>query len=460
MSQMVTWPALGPLSTSSGLKSGPERNKFSGLSVARDLTSDVIDRQAHSNATDPGLPPSVLAITSEPPWPLNTGGHLRTHYILRALAGRFRLRLITGSAVPVDLAELSARGVESTVVDLPSRSARTEAGRVARAAFSQQPYVMYRRHDWKAVREAVRSAIAVERPDVLYLDHLDSFLYAQLAPPGTRLAIDLHNIYSLIAERTAQETSGIRRLYLNREASLLRRVEKECARRCDVITAVSADEARWFQDLGHDNVHTVPNGVDCQRYHGLPEGRKDGEPTILYLGAMSWRPNATAAQFLASEVLPIVRNEVPGAALRIVGRDPLPEVSALGKLPGVTVTGAVESVMPHLAEAHVLAVPLESGGGTRLNILVAVAAGVPGVSATVGAEGIDAIPGVHFLQAERPQFARALVTALQDQTTCRQLPIAARRLVLEKYDWRAVGARAIDAILDGLARHPRSLDGR
>jgi glycosyltransferase involved in cell wall biosynthesis len=314
---------------------------------------------------------------------------------------------------------------------------------------------MYKRHDWRPIQQALRQTIETERPDVLYMDHLDSFVYSHVAPKGTCLALDLHNVYSLIAARTAQESSAMRRVYLNREARLLRKMEAECARRCDVLTAVSTEEAEYFRGLGNAHVHVVPNGVDCQRYAELPVGRKGGVPTILYLGAMSWRPNVAAAQFLAADVLPSVREVVPDAVLRIVGRDPLPEVVALARRPGVSVTGAVDSVVPYLAEAHVLAVPLESGGGTRLKILEAFAAGLPVVSTPVGAEGIDAQPGVHFLQADRPQFARALVAALCDGDTRQRLPSAARQLVLEKYDWRAVGERAIDAILDGLGRRER-----
>ncbi len=401
------------------------------------------------------LLPSLLAVTSEPPWPLNTGGHLRTHYVLRALSTRFKVRLITGALIPAKLTELGSYGVESHVVTLPARHAYTEGLRMAKAAVLGQPYVMFQRHDWRPIQQALREAIETERPDVLYMDHLDSFVYSHLAPHGTCLAIDLHNVYSLIAARTAQESSSMRRVYLNREARLLQVMEAECARRCDVLTAVSTEEAEYFRRLGNEHVHVVPNGVDCQHYAELPEGRDGGVPTILYLGAMSWRPNVSAAQFLAAEVLPSVRDVVPDAVLRIVGRDPVPEVLALRRLPGVTVTGAVESVMPYLAEAHVLAVPLESGGGTRLKILEAFAAGLPVVSTPVGAEGIDAQPGVHFLQADRPQFARAIAGALSERGTLQRVPSAARRLVLEKYDWRAVGERAIDAILDGLARRER-----
>src|SRR5439155_18512255 len=128
--------------------------------------------------------------------------------------------------------------------------------------------------------------------------------------------------------------------------------------------------------LGAKSAVLVPNGVDCSAFASLPLERSGG-PVLLYVGAMSWRPNAQAAIFLAKEVLPVVRRTIAEARLRIVGRDPPAELLALRGLPGVEVTGGVPDVVPYFAEAQMLAVPLESGGGTRLKILEAFAAGLP-----------------------------------------------------------------------------------
>src|SRR6185436_9513668 len=103
-------------------------------------------------------------------------------------------------------------------------------------------------------------------------------------------------------------------------------------------------------------VAVIPNGVDFGRYCSLPVGRRSATPLVLYLGTMSWRANATAAQFLAEVVMPVVRQSVPNARLRIVGKAPPPDVVALARNGYTEVTGAVPDVMPHLQEAHVLEV--------------------------------------------------------------------------------------------------------
>jgi glycosyltransferase involved in cell wall biosynthesis len=396
---------------------------------------------------------SVLAITSELPWPLNTGGHLRTFHLLRALAGPFRLRLV----VPVlpgqetGVAALGRQGIEVHPVQIAPRRQWREAFRAAAAAALGQPYVLYRRHDRRPVRTALRALLRREQPDVFYLDHLDSLVFRPLLPPAP-VALDLHNVYStLVARSAAEQRDWWRGLCLRREARLLGRMEQQAARVADVLLTASAEDARHFEDLGARAVHVVPNGVDCATYADLPTGRDTGPATLLYIGAMSWGPNASAAQFLAEHVLPAVRARLPGARLRIVGREPGPQVLALRRLRGVEVLGEVPDVIPHLREAHVLAVALGAGGGTRLKIVEAFAAGLPVVSTQVGCEGLPVENLEHLIVAERERFAEAVSALLANPGLGRQLATAARALVRQRFDWETVGA-AVRAAVTATAR--------
>jgi len=308
--------------------------------------------------------------------------------------------------------------------------------------------VLYGRHDQPAVRSALRHEIARQRPALLYLDHLDSLVFASEAQ-GVPIVADLHNVYSTLLQRTAEESCrGLRQRYLKREARLLDVMEHRAARVATTLLASSQGDCDHFAALGARSVHLVPNGVDCSAYGALPEGRPGGDPLLLYVGTMSWEPNARAAVFLADVVLPRVRKEFSGCRLRIVGRDPTPDVQALAARPGVEVTGRVAAMEPHLVEASLLTVPLESGGGTRLKILEAFAAGLPVVSTPVGCEGIDGVAGTHLLVAERADFADAVCRALRDAGTLARVAASARRLALDKYDWSAVGQLASSA-----ARH-------
>jgi glycosyltransferase involved in cell wall biosynthesis len=392
--------------------------------------------------------PTVLAITSELPWPLTSGGRLRTFYLLRALTRRYQVRLVTAvrDGQEAGIAVLANGGLVVHPARVPPRARWREALRVLGAALRREPYVFYRRHDCRPVRRVLRDQLGRGRVDLLYLDHLDAHVFRKFFP-RVPVVMDLHNIYSTLARRVAgEQASWLRRVYLRREASLLEKMERWAAQRADVLLTVSADERDHYEALGAKAVYLVPNGVDCSAFQGWDAGRPAGRPLVLYLGAMSWGPNVSAAQFLAREVLPRVRLRLPEACLRIVGRDPAPTVRELANMPGVEVTGEVPDVRPHLREATVLAVPLEAGGGTRLKILEAFAAGLPVVSTPVGCEGLGVTSGEELLMVERDRFPAAVSELLQDRSLRHRLASRARALVQERYDWAIVGEAACSAL--------------
>jgi glycosyltransferase involved in cell wall biosynthesis len=314
------------------------------------------------------------------------------------------------------------------------------------AAARFEPYVMYARHHHTAVRRRLQFEVVTRRPDLLYLDHLDGLSYAS-SHGDLPIVIDMHNVYSQLAARAAAEADIMQRPYLVYQASLLARMEERAARIAHTILAVSEADAAYFARLGAARVIVVPNGVDCDRYADSPCGQRKDPPTLLYVGTLSWPPNAHAAQFLGTDVLPRVRERIPNARLAIVGKEPTEELLALARSnEHITVSGNVHDVGPYFRAAHVLAVPLQAGGGTRLKILEAFAAGCPVVSTPVGCEGLAARDGEHLLVRDRSAFADAVVDILLNVDAAARRAQRARQLACERFDWMVVGARASQAV--------------
>jgi glycosyltransferase involved in cell wall biosynthesis len=403
--------------------------------------------------------PSVLAVTSELPWPLNTGGHLRTFHLLRALSREFRVRLVSAALAGEQLSieSLRGRGIAVCPAGVAPRVPWREALRGVTAAARGEPYILYRRHHRSSVRAELERQIAIDPPDVIYFDHLDSLVYDDLRR-GIPAVIDLHNVYSMLVRRVSTERNPWwKRWYLRRESKLLARMEGRAAHVADGLLAVSEDERRYYQGLGARRATVAPNGVDCESLQGLPTGRASQPPLILYLGSLSWGPNISAAVFLAREVLPNLRHRFQAARLRIVGRSPGPEVRGLAGLPGIEVVVDAPDIRPHLQEARVLAVPLNAGGGTRLKILEAFAAGLPVVSTPIGCEGIDGVHGEHLLVAEHDRFLQGLLPLLEETTLGVRLAARARELARNRYDWGIVGKTACETVWDVLHSSRRTI---
>ena len=377
----------------------------------------------------------------------------------RSLAAHLDVRMLAPTTKPID--PLVARTFEEqaislTPVGVAARGVSSEAGRLMRSYAGGVPYVMYGRHHHAALHDAVAEQLR-RGTDALLLDHLDAWQYAPRGWSGG-VTVDLHNVYSLLAARVASESSWAKSLLLRQQARSLARMERACCEGADLVFAVSQDEAAHFRDLAGTrgaDVVTIPNGADTSSLQDLPTGRLSGAARILFVGTMSWAPNIEAARFLAEEVLPAVQRRVP-AELYIVGRDPSDAVRALSRAKGVHVTGKVADVRPYLLDSALLAVPLTAGGGTRLKILEAFAAGLPVVTTVVGGEGIAATADVHWLVAERgPAFVDAVVETLAHRQRAADRAVLARRLVTDEYDWHRLGERAAVAITRVATRKQR-----
>jgi glycosyltransferase involved in cell wall biosynthesis len=157
-----------------------------------------------------------------------------------------------------------------------------------------------------------------------------------------------------------------------------------------------------------------------------------------------------------AEVLPRLRAQRPSLKLQIVGADPSPAVRRLGQLPGVTVTGSVPDVRPYATRATLTVAPLRIARGTQNKILEAMAMGVPVVTTTVAAGGVDAVPGEHLLTADTPQQAcAAILNVLDDPAERARLARAGRERVLSHHAWPS-SMRRLDGIIQRCCESFRS----
>src|SRR5678809_1787807 len=138
--------------------------------------------------------------------------------------------------------------------------------------------------------------------------------------------------------------------------------------------------------------------------------------------------------YFTDAILPRIRAQIPDVSFTVVGRNPGSHLSSLARL-GMTVTGTVADVRPHIDEAALYVVPLRAGGGTRLKIFEALAMAKAVVSTGVGAEGLPVTHGEHVMLADEPRtFARAVIRMFRDLDRLRRLEAAARALVVARYD--------------------------
>lgn len=235
-----------------------------------------------------------------------------------------------------------------------------------------------------------------------------------------------------------------------REAGRLRQFEKQVARSVDATLFVSEQEARLFRKRGGSYAHTVyalENGVDLDYFAPQPGSEATDRPGLVFTGAMDYRPNIEAVEWMVEEVLPMVRQKVPETRFTIVGGNPPASVRRLKTRKHVEVTGRVDDVRPYIAAAQVAVAPMQTARGIQNKVLEAMAMGKPVVATSPAYSGIDAVSDTHLVVRDEPEaFSRAVVELLKDKERRLHMGTAARRKVTERYSWDS-RLRVLDDIL-------------
>ena len=409
----------------------------------------------------------MLFLAHRIPFPPDKGDKIRSFHMLRRYAERgWTIHLGALADDPADLAH--AEALSEWCADVRVAPIRPRARRVASLLGALDGTCLSVRYFRDAGLQAWVDDIArtrrIEAVHCVCAPMAEYVFRSPLARPmrgeaKPRLALDFMDVDSEKWRDYARRASLPMRPVYALESRLLRRYERRVAGRFDAVLLVSEAEAAVFRRTvwNGENVLGVPNGVrlDYFRPAERPEAVVDGPdlgetgndaPTsgrMVFCGAMDYFPNVDAVIWMAREVLPRIRREIPDAAFVVVGGSPTPEVRALSALPGVVVTGRVEDVRPHVRSAALSVAPLRIARGVQNKFLEARAMARPVLATPEAFEGIDAEPGRDLMvaAADPEAFAAAAVALLRAPERAEALGCAARNTVAARYDWDACLSR-------------------
>jgi len=240
------------------------------------------------------------------------------------------------------------------------------------------------------------------------------------------------------------------------EGAKMLAAEKRLARRFDLCTATTRTE--WETLNGYQtgvDTDWFPNGVDADFF--CPSNEPYDADTISFIGRMDYYPNQECMARFCQQTWPLLKSRHPSMKLLIVGADPSPTMRQLGALPGITVTGSVPDVRPFIRNSALMVAPLNIARGTQNKILEAMAMGVPVVTSTIAAGGVDAESETHFLVADTPQAcAQAIMRIVGSPAERNRLAVAGRQRMLSHHAWPRSMER-LDSIVDrGIKNYSKS----
>jgi glycosyltransferase involved in cell wall biosynthesis len=381
--------------------------------------------------------------------PTTKGGQIRTLEMLRHLHRRHEIHYVaienpSQPEGPARAHEYCTKAYPFSY-QIPEKASAAFWGQLAQGLVSPMPVAVSRFHP-PGMTAFLEELIERESFDCAVVDHLAPTAYFPDLPNAVFFQ---HNVETVIWRRHVQHAADpLRRWYFGLQAKRMLAYERRVSRAAGQIVAVSPTDAEEMRRLfGVTGVVEIPTGVNIE-YFRPPESFPAVGADLVFVGSMDWLPNVDGVLYFAREVLPLIRKRRAECSLTIVGRTPPQKVLALAERdPGICVTGTVPDIRPYLWGSTVSVVPLRIGGGTRLKIYEAMAARIPVVSTTIGAEGLTIHPPDDIRIADRPEdFAERCLELLEDNGERRRVSQSAWNMVNANFSWEQV-ARCFEKIM-------------
>ena len=377
----------------------------------------------------------ILFLSRWFPYPTNNGSKLRIYNLLRGLAKHHDVTLLSFVDQPdvsPDAAEI--REVCSEVQVVPWHEFNPKSARAWVGFLSLKP---------RSIIDTFSPEMAGKITQLLNIQKYDLIIASQLSMAAYRPYFK--NIPAIFEEveiglshgETFQNPDLKKRIRRAFTWFKLRMYLSRLLRSFQACTVVSEQECQLLLRNFSKNIsaiEVIPNCIQINEHESLQASVNPNQ--LIFSGSFRYHVNYEAMLWFIREVYPRVLNQIPDVHLVITGDHANLQ---LPSAPNITLTGYVNDINTLIASSWVSIVPLWSGGGTRLKVLEAMAAGTPVVSTSKGVEGLNAKPGEHLLVADSPgTFADQVIRLLKDKTLHDQLSANGKRFVKDNYSWELV----------------------
>jgi glycosyltransferase involved in cell wall biosynthesis len=394
----------------------------------------------------------ILMITPYLPYPIVSGGQIRTYNLLKNLAPKHDITLmsfIRESSETQYIPELEK--FCRRVITFKRTPHAWHIRNILLSGLTPYPFVvclyLYRRF---------RLAVEQELKNSTYdLIHAETF-YVMPNIPATTIPILLveqvieYLVYQQFTQMLPLLATPLKPL-LYLDVAKIKKWERYYWKRATRLAAMSQEDKNFMLHLEPGlEINVIANGVDIPHFTKVKKPRLK-HPTILFIGNFKWLPNRDAAKFLVNQIWPHIKSQLPAARLWIVGRNPTPDILSLAA-PHIKVDGSVEDIRDAYAHSHVLLAPIRNGRGTKYKILEAMATRTPIIGTPLAVEGIGIQSGTHALVSDNPgQLADHTVKILQKPSLGRRLATNAFKFVSQDYSWAKI-SQELDRVYQELGQ--------
>ncbi len=380
----------------------------------------------------------ILMITPYLPYPLVSGGQIRTYNLLKNLAKTHKITLaafIRDESEKKYIAKLQPYCQK--VITFKRRKAWSPIN-ILLAAITPFPFLVSIYFDIR-VRNKIKKELEKETYDLI---HAETF-YVMPNIPKTQTPIFLveqvieYLVYQRFIEGIPPFMFFLKPLLLL-DVFKIKWWERYYWKKAKRLAAMSEEDRQFIQGLDKDlKVDVIANGVDIEHFSKTAKTPPQ-IPTVLFIGNFKWLPNRDATKFLVREIWPKIKSQIANSRLWIVGRNAPQDIASLASH-DVIIDSSVEDIRTAYGNAHVLLAPIRNGRGTKYKILEAMATKTPIVGTKLAIEGINIKNGREAMVGETAQtLADLTVKVLKNPSLGKSLATSAYSLVAKDYNWKKI----------------------
>ncbi len=384
---------------------------------------------------------NVLMLSPEAPYPLWSGGAYRTASLLHYFSARAEVDLafISETGKPAELPPGLIRSQYAIPLPRHSKNLAARYARNARRAVLAMPPLIDR---FSNLENQIETFLAGRHYDLGIIEHFWCAQYIEIMQGRcSTTVLNLHNIESVLHERSAEVSGGLVRAGHMRFAAASRRLEADLLPRFPLVLATSDSDSRMIGSIAP----SANAAVYANAFPWVDVPSPTERHMLVFSANFEYHPNVDAVRYLLHEIWPAVRQRHPDLILRLVGRNEnaiRTLVPGDPRLSGIEISGPVPDALSEIASANVAVAPLRSGSGTRIKIIEAWAAARPVVATPLAAEGLDITNGENILIApDVPTFVAAIDSLLSDERLRRSIGAAGRRTFEDSYSWNVAWKR-------------------
>ena len=379
----------------------------------------------------------ILILTNRVPYPLKDGGNLAMSAMIEGYhRSGWAVYLLAMNTSRHFIKQDQLKGLFTNLfafewVNVDNQLKMTDILR--NFLFSKEPEHAIRFNN-EGFKEKLKNVLASFKPDVVQIEsvYLSTYLPVIKQYSIAVTVLRLHNVeYQIWQGLANKHKSSIKRFYFNSLTKRIRDFERNAWKKYDLLLPITEKDAQMVGRLEDiNNMIIVPFSIDLEK---IKPG--NNEKWVGYhIGAMDWIANREGIRWFLGKAWPKIHLAEPGFEFYFAGRH-MPEEFKKLNISGVHCLDEVPDAESFIADKKILIVPLWSGGGIRVKILEAMAAGKVVITTTYGIKGIEARPGVHYLLVRKPDdFVRAVKWCLNNKAAAGEMGLKAQQLIKENYE--------------------------